>query len=225
MSPDDLKYAKRNDPLMPQSRAKLGIPFISKDVPAPASEFAQPDVVIGLTMLAYRHTDIQGMRYDDFSQALGKLMADFQNESGPQDKRKSALLYINWVRMCGCCVTGTDDAEAARERKEAGGTSKFEREFLPLKLLDRSDMQQMEPLFGRFRRLPEFVHYYLEEITFPTFMRFQKQKLSASGEDMGGAILFKRRIGFSGESMLIALDCTGAILFKRRIGFSGKRRL
>ena len=59
MSPDDLKYARRNDPLMPRSRAKLGIPFISKDVPAPASEFAQPDVVIGLTTLAYRHSDIQ----------------------------------------------------------------------------------------------------------------------------------------------------------------------
>ena len=29
-------------------------------------------------------------------------------------------------------------------------------------------------------------------------MKFQKQKLSASGEDMGGSILFTRRIGFSG---------------------------
>lgn len=39
---------------MPRSRAKLAVPFISKDVPSPASEFAQPDIVIGLTVLAYR---------------------------------------------------------------------------------------------------------------------------------------------------------------------------
>ena len=38
------------DPLMPQSRLKLGIPFVGKDVPSAASEFAQPDIIIGLTV-------------------------------------------------------------------------------------------------------------------------------------------------------------------------------
>eukprot|EP00966_Prymnesium_polylepis_P014927 344944-Prymnesium_polylepis.1 len=37
MSVADLHHARERDPLMPRSRAKLAIPFISKDVPAPAS--------------------------------------------------------------------------------------------------------------------------------------------------------------------------------------------
>ena len=39
---------------MPRSRFKLAIPFVGKDVPSRASEFAHPDVIIGLTVLAYR---------------------------------------------------------------------------------------------------------------------------------------------------------------------------
>lgn len=31
--------------------------FIGKDVPSKASEFAHPDVIIGLSVLAYRFTD------------------------------------------------------------------------------------------------------------------------------------------------------------------------
>jgi hypothetical protein len=71
MSEEDMRLAYKNDPHMPRSRAKLAIPFVSKDVPSPASEFAQPDVVIGLTALGYR---IQGMRFADFLEALEKLV-------------------------------------------------------------------------------------------------------------------------------------------------------
>ena len=34
---------------MPKSRALVAVPFIGKDVPSHASEFAHPDVLIGLT--------------------------------------------------------------------------------------------------------------------------------------------------------------------------------
>lgn len=40
---------------MPRTRAKLGIPFVGKDVPSRSSEFAHPDIIIGLTVLAYRY--------------------------------------------------------------------------------------------------------------------------------------------------------------------------
>jgi hypothetical protein len=42
------------DKMMP-SRLKLAVPFIGKDVPSEASEFAHPEVLIGLTILAYRY--------------------------------------------------------------------------------------------------------------------------------------------------------------------------
>lgn len=36
-----------------KSRSLTAVPFVGKDVPSPASEYAHPDVVIGLTILAY----------------------------------------------------------------------------------------------------------------------------------------------------------------------------
>lgn len=54
LSSDDCKQALEQDPFVPRSRLKLAVPFIGKDVPSKASEFAHPDVIIGLTVLAYR---------------------------------------------------------------------------------------------------------------------------------------------------------------------------
>ena len=228
MNEEDLAHARRNDPLMPRSRAKLAIPFISKDVPAPASEFAQPDVVIGLTTLAYR---IEGLREEDFGEAIEKLMQDFESETGRYDERPSAELYAEWVQLCGGEVAkpdtnkaardSTDANKAARDSTAAGAdaepptpvvaapppdhdskklapTEPRKLVVMPLQFLDRSDRLQTEPLFSAFRLLPEFIHWYLSEICFPFFMKFQDVKLSSSGVDMGGAMLFSRRIGFSG---------------------------
>ena len=36
------------DPNVPRSRLKLAVPFIGKDVPSKSSEFAHPDIIIGL---------------------------------------------------------------------------------------------------------------------------------------------------------------------------------
>ena len=44
---------------IPPSRQLLAVPFIGKDVPSPSSEFAHPEVIIGLTVLAYRHAGLR----------------------------------------------------------------------------------------------------------------------------------------------------------------------
>lgn len=54
MNKGDYARAIKSDPHMPRTRAKLAIPFVGKDVPSKSSEFAHPDVIIGLTILAYR---------------------------------------------------------------------------------------------------------------------------------------------------------------------------
>jgi hypothetical protein len=51
---EDCKAALLADPHVPRSRLKLGVPFVGKDVPSKSSEFAHPDVIIGLTVLAFR---------------------------------------------------------------------------------------------------------------------------------------------------------------------------
>jgi hypothetical protein len=53
--PPSSKAALAIDPHVPRSRLKLGVPFVGKDVPSRSSEFAHPDVIIGLTVLAYRY--------------------------------------------------------------------------------------------------------------------------------------------------------------------------
>jgi hypothetical protein len=187
MSEEDLRHAKLNDPLMPPSRAKLAVPFISKDVPAPASEFAQPDVVIGLTFLAYR---IQGLRVADFTNAIDTLIRDFESESGPKHERRAAERYAEWLERSGTDGVGNSDVGLG------GNSGGFE--ALSLQSLDRTDEFQMKWLYERWRMLPEFIHWVLDHILFPELMKFQDQKLTASGVDMGGKMLFSRRIGFSG---------------------------
>lgn len=51
--------ALAEDPYVPRSRLKLAVPFVGKDVPSKASEFAHPDIIIGLTILAYRYVNIE----------------------------------------------------------------------------------------------------------------------------------------------------------------------
>jgi hypothetical protein len=58
-SQEEYKRLAVTEPHMPRSRVKLAIPFLGKDVPSNASEFAHPDVIIGLTILAYRY---EGLR-------------------------------------------------------------------------------------------------------------------------------------------------------------------
>jgi hypothetical protein len=55
LSAAEVLKLQRLDPHTPRSRLKLAIPFLGKDVPSTASEFAHPDIIIGLTVLAYRY--------------------------------------------------------------------------------------------------------------------------------------------------------------------------
>jgi hypothetical protein len=71
-------------------------------------------------------------------------------------------------------------------------------EVVPLRLLKRSNEEQMKKLFQLLRSLPEAIHYYLDHFIFPTHMENKVTKLSAAGTELGGEMLFPRRIGFSG---------------------------
>ncbi len=104
MTKADLERAKVADPRMPLSRAKLSIPFIGKDVPSHASEFAHPDVTIGLTILAYRY---EGLRYSDFTDILGNIQAAFSKEMGPREDRPSEMRFRDWVAEAGGHVCGS----------------------------------------------------------------------------------------------------------------------
>ncbi|CAJ1419897.1 unnamed protein product [Effrenium voratum] len=200
MSSEQVSAALAEQPLMPLTRAKLAIPFVGKDVPSQSSEFAHPDVVIGLTILAYRY---EGLRREDFDEVLGMLCDRLESEAGAVLERPTSLLWRTWVEESGAdfCVKQAELDEQTSSQvlglEEGGALQKPDR-MLPLHLLERRNEANMAQLFELVRKLPSAVHFYLEQSVFPQFMRFQDEKLSASGQDLGGSILFGQRIGFSG---------------------------
>eukprot|EP00439_Symbiodinium_sp_Y106_P005649 s3035_g1.t1 len=82
----------------PSSRRLLAVPFVAKDKPSPAAEFAQPDVLIGFTVLAYRY---EGLRLSDTVQMLHHLQMKSGRESGPWSSRPTCVLFERWKDLGG----------------------------------------------------------------------------------------------------------------------------
>ncbi len=104
LQPDDLERALQIDPKMPKNRKLLAVPFVGKDLPSRASEFAHPDVVIGLTILAYRY---EGLRRTDFMVMMRALREAMDDEYGPYPRRPSCMTFVEWVDQAGGKVRGT----------------------------------------------------------------------------------------------------------------------
>ena len=161
----------------------MSVPFLGKDVPSERAEFASPEVVIGLTILAYRY---EGMRYDDLLHVIRQLKSDLEKQIGPFRDRPARILFDSWVAV-------------ARKQAERTGTLSPEYNYVyPLELLQPDDPEQMKVLMIVLAKTPQVVLYYLQTYEFPTVMQFQSTKLTAAGIDLGGDMLFDIRLGFSG---------------------------
>lgn len=79
-----------------------------------------------------------------------------------------------------------------------------------LHVLDPLD-DQFSKVFSLVRETPGAISYFLQKFVFPKVLKFHDEKISAGAQELGGDILFKRRLGFSGtpNSLLprgLALD-------------------
>lgn len=108
LSKGDIKIAEETDPNMSMARRLAAVPFIGKDVPSRASQFSHPDIVIGLTIAAYRY---EGIRMTDFVSILQELRDILDGEFGPYHKRPSALKWVSWVEASGGKVRGPRKVE------------------------------------------------------------------------------------------------------------------
>jgi hypothetical protein len=232
LSQQQIARDKMAEYLVPHSRSITAVPFVGKDVPSERSEFAHPDIVISLTILAFRY---EGIRRFELRETLKQLQRSLWEEEGPYAKRRSARQFVDWVHLAGGRVRGTPRegeqvspgparsvAEAFCEglpspgaRAPAGGWGNAEhpgggadgREVWPLRLIDLDDDEQFDPVFALLRRLPQLIHRYLHDTIFPDVLKHQAVKISASGQELGGDMLFKRRLGFSGTpSELLPLE-------------------
>ena len=231
LRPHELEFMAANGTL-PRSRRFLAVPFVGKDAPSLSSEYAHPDIAIGLTMLAYRY---EGLRKMDFGAALQQLREAVEMESGPELKRASSQTWIQWIHAnAGRRVRGTAGvrnhstnspraATRADESNQAvgpadamsaavdsvidagGGVNQYD--VLPLHLVDLGDVEYLEMLFHLLCRGAQVVRYYLHSIVLPDNTAHQASKLSANGQDLGGHMIFSRSIGFSGTpSSLLPLE-------------------
>lgn len=162
----------------PSTRRDLAVPFIGKDVPSRSSEFAHPDILIGLSVLSYRY---EGLRLQDVKRLILQLKQDFSRQVGPRKERPSCELFQAWV-----C-----NAE----------------NIMPLPLFQPGDQKQLMNLHKHITYNADTIYYFLRQLVFPSCMNFQKLKLSACGHELGSSILFQKRIGFSGTpSNVLPMD-------------------
>ena len=112
LSKADMKLMKESGLYLSPNRIRLAVPFIGKDVPSRSSEFAHPDVKIGLTICAYR---LEGLRMNDFKELLKSVLDSMREEYGPVMQRKSSKLWIKWVHETGrVCVDTTNRGSKKR---------------------------------------------------------------------------------------------------------------
>jgi hypothetical protein len=156
------------------NRKLLAVPFVGKDAPSPTSEFAHPDAIIGLSILAYRY---DGLRVDDMASVLRQLKDRMRIiEMGPIATRPTHKRFERWKSFCG----------------KAGAN------LLPLDEIEPGNPDDVAEVHEAMARLPEIIHMYLAEIVFPKATQHKPAKLSASGVDLGGGTLFGACFGFSG---------------------------
>ena len=77
--------------------------LLLQTVPSTSSEFAHPDVIIGLTIMAYRYS---GLRATDFHTVMDSLTSEFVNDIGPPQERASNARYNEWVLHAGGMIRG-----------------------------------------------------------------------------------------------------------------------
>ena len=192
MNEDEYERFIALEPQMPESRSKLAIPFVGKDTPAPASEFAHPDIIIGLSIVAYR---IEHLRLEDIHDIIKLLQVKFRQEVAyPKPKRPTYLMYRDWVNS----VKGAKACDLRCRSNPASAEDKDVRSVPTLDILKISNDEEMALVFDVLKSHSEVIDYYLHTILFPKFMRFQKVKLQASAQEIGSQMMFHNRLGFSG---------------------------
>lgn len=269
LQPHDLKLLEDDGVKVPTSRKLVAVPFVAKDVPSRASEFAHPDVLIGLTILAYRY---EGLRQKDFFLLLRQLKECLDDEGGPYKDRPTFQKFEHWILTCGRGIRGSKKKPRAKRPSvfqapasaatvplstatasalviPAAGDDltpsilspsivskplpkKYKKSLFgkifdidedliwPLQLIDVQDREQFRVLYPLLFKLPHAVMYYLNDLIFPEVLAYQGLKLSACGQELGGDMLFGRKIGFSGTpSDILPLEL-GSCQYER--GSDGK---
>ena len=135
MTTEEIEDRLLHPPPLPRTRQLLAVPFVGKDAPSPASEFSHPDVLIGLSILAYRY---QGLRQDDFYCLIGDQMGRLEGGYGPVAQRPAAREFAEWIWAAGGRIRGLHN----RKRRSAQWVSDLQ--IIAAETLQQQHIQQQQ---------------------------------------------------------------------------------
>jgi hypothetical protein len=156
--------AKEGQPVArPAPRHLLACPFVALEVPSRSSEFAHPEVLIGLTVLAYRY---EGLRLEDLKKIVRALKKDMDAQAGPFAERAARVQFATWV----------EDANLARRRAHsqqaaAAAAEVAEEDIMELELFQPDDEAQLAALGRVLAKHGPTIIYHLQKMVFPKVMR------------------------------------------------------
>lgn len=154
------KHDSRQAEPQPQSVSRLlmAVPFVGKDVPSRHSEFAHPEVLIGMSIVSYRH---HGLRRSDLRQLVSHLKQRMLAEPGDYYQRASRILFDDWI---------------AQHELQSARAGKAPEKILPLELFPLQREDQVSLLMRAFARLPEVIMFYLR-MCFRRVLKYKGLKL------------------------------------------------
>lgn len=166
---------------------------------------------------------------------LTHLSDCLDEEVGPYNKRPTCQKFEQWVLSAGKSIRGSKRKKEKGKRRIAVEAAEVKDDtadifanifyglddlIWPLQLVDSRDTEQFKVLYPLLYKLPHSVMHYLNELIFPEMLAHQGLKLTTCGQEIGGDMLFGRRIGFSGTpSDILPLEL-GQCQFER--GSDGK---
>eukprot|EP00435_Cladocopium_sp_Y103_P004932 s3641_g1.t1 len=168
------------------TRLQMAVPFTGLETPSLASEFANPDVAIGLTILAFGY---EGMRFSDVKAMLLLLKSELLRDAAtPPPQRDAFRRFQDWTSADVDSV----DADADPNDPSAGAGT-----VLPLDLV-QPDAPTVRNLKRLWRQRPQVYLFYLTKDIFPKATPTQVKKFSACAQELASPNIFKVRLGFSG---------------------------
>jgi hypothetical protein len=115
-----------------------------------------------------------------------------------QQQQPTSLLDMTVVQPDTTASTTSTAMQTLSEADISQNDSDEYHDLWPLQLIDLKDEDMISTLYRLLRHLPQVIEYYLDTYIFPETMEHQGLKLAANGQDVGGDMLFKTKLGFSG---------------------------
>jgi len=184
----------------------------------------------------------------DFRIVMKFILECLEQETGPYAQRISWQRFERWILSAGRTIRGSK-RKTKTLKAVASGTWRAESSIVPdssavinkpisqpvnvffdvaaeddsiwpLHIVDPRDAEQMNVLYPLLKQLSQTIMYYLDAVIFPELLAHQDLKLSTCGQELGGEILFGRRVGFSGTPSDILPVELGSCRYER--GSDGK---